>query len=63
MKRLCLFLLLSLAPWLALPSAAAPQRVVTLHTVLTELCREIGVNRTQFNRYLSGNAFPRPDVL
>lgn len=30
---------------------------------ISELCREIGVNRTQFNRYLSGNAFPRPDVL
>ncbi len=30
---------------------------------ISELCRTIGVNRTQFNRYLSGNAFPRPDVL
>lgn len=30
---------------------------------ISALCREIGVNRTQFNRYLSGNAFPRPDVL
>lgn len=30
---------------------------------VSEMCREIGVNRTQFNRYLSGNAFPRPDVL
>lgn len=27
------------------------------------LCRELGVNRTQFNRYLSGESFPRPDVL
>ncbi|MFN3722102.1 MAG: helix-turn-helix domain-containing protein [Paracoccaceae bacterium] len=30
---------------------------------ISELCRTIGVNRTQFNRYLSGTAFPRPDVL
>lgn len=27
------------------------------------LCRELGVNRTQFNRYLAGESFPRPDVL
>lgn len=30
---------------------------------ISELCRNIGVNRTQFNRYLAGTAFPRPDVL
>lgn len=30
---------------------------------ISEMCREIGVNRTQFNRYLTGSAFPRPDVL
>lgn len=30
---------------------------------ISEVCREIGVNRTQFNRYLSGEAFPRPDLL
>ena len=30
---------------------------------VSELCRQIGVNRTQFNRYLAGTAFPRPDVL
>lgn len=30
---------------------------------ITTLCQEIGINRTQFNRYLSGDAFPRPDVL
>ena len=27
------------------------------------LCRDLGINRTQFNRYLSGESFPRPDVL
>lgn len=30
---------------------------------ISDICRRIGVNRTQFNRYLSGSAFPRPDVL
>lgn len=30
---------------------------------ISEMCRKIGVNRTQFNRYLAGSAFPRPDVL
>ena len=30
---------------------------------VSELCRRIGINRTQFNRYLSGEAFPRPDIL
>src|SRR6056297_2884283 len=27
------------------------------------LCRQLGINRTQFNRYLSGESFPRPDIL
>ncbi|SEK86126.1 helix-turn-helix domain-containing protein [Pacificibacter marinus] len=30
---------------------------------IAQLCRELGINRTQYNRYLSGDAFPRPDVL
>lgn len=30
---------------------------------VSELCRQLGINRTQFNRYLSGESFPRPDVL
>ncbi len=30
---------------------------------ITDLCRQLDVNRTQFNRYLSGDSFPRPDVL
>nr|WP_321509246.1 helix-turn-helix transcriptional regulator [uncultured Celeribacter sp.] len=30
---------------------------------VAQLCRNIGINRTQFNRYLNGEAFPRPDVL
>ncbi|MCM2562387.1 helix-turn-helix domain-containing protein [Lutimaribacter sp. EGI FJ00015] len=30
---------------------------------VTALCRTLGVNRTQFNRYLSGESFPRPDIL
>lgn len=30
---------------------------------VASLCRELGINRTQFNRYLGGESFPRPDVL
>lgn len=30
---------------------------------VSALCRDLGINRTQFNRYLSGESFPRPDVL
>lgn len=30
---------------------------------VSELSRRLGVNRTQFNRYLSGESFPRPDIL
>ncbi|PIE09023.1 MAG: hypothetical protein CSA73_00695 [Rhodobacterales bacterium] len=33
------------------------------HRSVSELCRELGINRTQFNRYLSGQASPRPEVL
>ncbi|MGH1330582.1 MAG: helix-turn-helix domain-containing protein [Paracoccaceae bacterium] len=33
------------------------------HPSVAQVCREIGINRTQFNRYLSSEAFPRPDVL
>ena len=32
-------------------------------TSISALCRQLGINRTQFNRYLSGESFPRPDVL
>ncbi len=30
---------------------------------VSALCRQLGINRTQFNRYLSGESYPRPDVL
>ncbi|TCS66998.1 Xre family transcriptional regulator [Primorskyibacter sedentarius] len=30
---------------------------------ISGLCRDLGINRTQFNRYLTGESFPRPDVL
>ncbi len=30
---------------------------------ISELSRQLAINRTQFNRYLSGESFPRPDVL
>lgn len=33
------------------------------HASMSALSRELGINRTQFNRYLSGESFPRPDIL
>ncbi|MDW4497673.1 helix-turn-helix transcriptional regulator [Sulfitobacter sp. D35] len=30
---------------------------------ITDLSRRLGINRTQLNRYLAGESFPRPDVL
>lgn len=30
---------------------------------VSELARRLGINRTQFNRYMSGESFPRPDIL
>lgn len=33
------------------------------YTSVSALARDLGINRTQFNRYLSGESFPRPDVL
>ena len=30
---------------------------------ISDLSRQLAINRTQFNRYLSGESFPRPDVL
>lgn len=30
---------------------------------VADLCRKLGINRTQFNRYLNGASYPRPDVL
>lgn len=30
---------------------------------VSELSRRLGINRTQFNRYMSGESFPRPDIL
>lgn len=30
---------------------------------VTQLCKELDINRTQFNRYLSGETHPRPEIL
>ncbi|WP_372834071.1 helix-turn-helix domain-containing protein [Puniceibacterium confluentis] len=39
-------------------------RLLTKDAVsISSLCRDLGINRTQFNRYLAGESFPRPDVL
>lgn len=39
------------------------QILVSSYRSVAALCRELGINRTQFNRYLAGESFPRPDVL
>lgn len=39
------------------------RKLIGEDTPITEVARHVGVNRTQLNRYLYGEAFPRPDVL
>lgn len=39
------------------------RRLAKDYPSISELSRQLGINRTQFNRYLSGESFPRPDVL
>lgn len=39
------------------------RRLSAEHSSVAALCRDLGINRTQFNRYLAGESFPRPDVL
>ena len=39
------------------------RRLSAAYPSISNLCRELGINRTQFNRYLSGESFPRPDIL
>lgn len=39
------------------------QQLVADQPSISSVCRTLGINRTQFNRYLSGEAHPRPEVL
>lgn len=39
------------------------RRLSERYDSISDLSRQLGINRTQFNRYLSGESFPRPDVL
>ena len=39
------------------------RRLSRRYPSISELSRQLGINRTQYNRYLSGESFPRPDVL
>ncbi len=39
------------------------RQLASQYTSISELSRQLGINRTQFNRYLAGESFPRPDVL
>ncbi|WP_187431596.1 hypothetical protein ROLI_022680 [Roseobacter fucihabitans] len=38
-------------------------RLCAKYPSISALSRDLGINRTQFNRYLNGESFPRPDVL
>lgn len=33
------------------------------HPSVSEVCRQIDINRAQYNRYLNGDSYPRPDTL
>lgn len=39
------------------------RKLAQQYASISELSRQLAINRTQFNRYLSGESFPRPDVL
>ncbi len=39
------------------------RQLVASEPTVADLCRRLGINRSQFNRYLQGEAFPRPDIL
>lgn len=39
------------------------RQLVAREESVTKLCATLEINRTQFNRYLSGETFPRPDIL
>ena len=40
-----------------------PKELMGASPNVLALCRELSLNRTQFNRYLAGESFPRPDIL
>lgn len=39
------------------------RQLASQYPTISGLTQQLGINRTQFNRYLSGESFPRPDVL
>jgi hypothetical protein len=39
------------------------RKLIGQHTSIAALSRTLDVNRTQMNRYIVGDSFPRPDVL
>ena len=39
------------------------RQLVAAEPSISAVCRALDINRTQFNRYLSGEAHPRPEVL
>lgn len=39
------------------------RKLAESYASVSDLSRQLSINRTQFNRYLSGESFPRPDIL
>lgn len=39
------------------------EKLMSREASVSAFCREVGINRTQFNRYLSGESSPRPEIL
>ncbi|NRB19986.1 MAG: hypothetical protein HRU33_21170, partial [Rhodobacteraceae bacterium] len=42
---------------------SANLRILTADLVVSRIYQKANINRTRFNRYLTGESFPRPDVL
>ncbi|NRB18290.1 MAG: helix-turn-helix transcriptional regulator, partial [Rhodobacteraceae bacterium] len=38
-------------------------QALTRDRVVSQVARDARINRTQFNRFLTGESFPRPDIL
>ena len=39
------------------------RKLSTTRQTIAQVCRDLDINRVQFNRYMSGHSFPKPNVL
>lgn len=39
------------------------RKLCTTRPTIAHVCRDLDINRVQFNRYMSGHSFPKPNVL